>query len=177
MRFTLSAVSVLLVLTCVSTAGSMASESGEFVEWALQQGRACDTSWNSFVESQPDGVGVAVACARGTIARSPLRAETGLQANGKGFIHKANLPFLPVSTKDRGGPARGVTRLDSPASARLNVPHSRRRPFNSRTELGSFRRRRSSATRLGVTSSHRISRVSRTRRSASGSFSRTIKTR
>jgi hypothetical protein len=177
MRFTLSAVSVLCVLACIMTAGAVASESGEFVEWALQQGRACDSSWNSFVKSQPDGLSVAGANVRGLTARSSFRTETGLYANGKGFIHKANLPFLPFSTRERGGPARGVTKLDSPASARLNVPHTRRRPFNSRTEMVSFRRRRSSSTRLSVTSSHRISRISRTRRSASGSFTRTIRTR
>ena len=178
MRFTLSAVSVLCVLICLPATGTVASESGDFVEWALRQGKACDSSWNSFIESQPDGAGVAVEAARGRMARTSLRTETGgFQTNSKGFIHKANLPFLPFSTRERGGPSRGVTKLESPASARLNVPHSRRRPFNSRTELGSIRRRRSSSTRLGVTSSHRISRVSRTRRTASRSFSRTIRTR
>jgi hypothetical protein len=177
MRFTLSAVSALCVLLCIVTASSVASESGEFVEWALQQGRVCDGSWNSFVKSQPDGVSVAVASVRVMRVSSPALAETGQYANSKGFIHKANLPFLPFSTRERGGPARGLTKLSNPASARLNVPHTRRRPFNSRTELGNFRRRRTGATRLSVTNSHRISRVSRTRRSASGSFTRTTRTR
>ncbi len=177
MRFTLSTVSAICVLISIATAGAVASESGEFVEWALHQGKACDSSWNSFVKSQPDGVSVAGAHVRGLTARSSVRTETGLYTNGKGFIHKANLPFLPISTRERGGPARGLTKLSNPASARLNVPHTRRRPFNSRTELGNFRRRKSSATRLSVTSSHRISRVSRTRRSASGSFTRTVRTR
>ena len=167
MRFALSAVSVLYVALCLSTASAAASESGEFVEWALQQGRACDSSWNSFVKSQSDGVGVARAGVRGMAAHSPVQTGAAGYTNGKGFIHKANLPFLPVSTRERSGPARGLGKLDHPASARLNVPHTRHRPFNSRTELSSFRRRRTGATRLSVTSSHRISRVSRRRRGVS----------
>jgi len=177
MRFALSAVSVLYAALCLSTASAVASESGEFVEWALQQGRACDSSWNSFVKSQQDGVGVARAGVRGMAVRSPARTGTGVYTNGKGFIHKANLPFLPFSTRKRGDPARGLGKLDHPASARLNVPHTRRRPFNSRTELGNFRRRRTGATRLSVTSSHRISRVSRTRRGVSRPAFRTSRPR
>ncbi len=177
MRFALPVIPVLVVSLCLSAAGAYASESGEFIEWALEQGKACDSSWNSFVRSQPDGVVVAGAPVSGRTARPPARVSSRLNANGKGFIHKADLPFLPFSTKERNGPARGLTKLDSPASARLNVPHTRKRPFNSRTELGSFLRRRTGATRPGVTSSHRISRVSRTRRSVSSSFTRTVRTR
>jgi len=177
MRFALSAVSVLYVALCLSTASAVASESGEFVEWAMQQGRACDRSWNSFVKSQPDGVGVACAKVRGITARPPGQTGTGIYTNGRGFIHKGSLPFLPFSTRERSGPARGLGKLDHPASARLNVPHTRKRPFNSRTELGSHRRRRTGATRLSVTSSHRISRVSRTRRGVSRPAFRTSRPR
>ena len=177
MRFVLSILPVLVVSTCLVTAGAVASESGEFVEWALQQGKACDRSWNNFVESQPDGVGVARTGIRGVTAHYSARTASGLYTNGKGFIHKANLPFLPVSTRDRNGPARGLMRLDSPASARLNVPYTRKRPFNSRTELSSSLRRRTGAMRLSVTSSHRISRVSRTRRGVSRPAFRTSRPR
>ena len=177
MRLALSVIPLLVASICLSTAGAVASESGEFIEWALEQGRACDSSWNSFIRAQPDGVVVSAAPLRGVTARSSARTASGLYTNGKGFIHKADHPFLPFSTKGRNGPARGLTKLESPASARLNVPHARKRPFNSRTELGSSLRRRTGATRLSVTSSHRISRVSRTRRSASSSFTRTVRTR
>ena len=175
MRFALSAVSVLYVAICLSTASAVASESGEFVEWAMQQGRACDRSWDSFVKSQPDGVGVARAKVRGMTTHSTAQTKTFANTNARGFIHKANLPFLPISTRKRNGPARGLGKLDHPASARLNVPHKRRRPFNSRTELGSSRRRRTGATRLRVTSSHRISRVSRRRRGVSRPTFRTTR--
>ena len=168
MRFALSTVSVLYVLLCLSTAGAIASESGEFVEWALQQDKACDSSWDSFVKAQPDGVGVTCPKVRGTTARSFGQTERGISTNGKGFIHKANLPFLPFSTRGRNDPARGSHKLTSPASARLNVPHKRRRPLRSSMQLGrSSHRRRSGSMRLSVTSSHRISRTSRKRRSAS----------
>ncbi len=177
MRFALSAIPAFVLSLSLATAGAVASESGEFIEWALEQGKACDSSWNSFVRSEPDGVVVTGAPVPGGRTCSSARTTSGIYTDGKGFIHKANLPFLPFSTHERNGPSRGLTKLESPASARLNVPHTRKRPFNSRTELGSFLRRRTGATRLSVTSSHRISRVSRTRRAASSSFTRTVRTR
>jgi hypothetical protein len=178
MRFALSVIPVLVVSLCLWAAGAVASESGEFIEWALEQGKACDSSWNTFVRSQPDGVVVTgTTKLRGMTTRSSARTASGLYTNGKGFIHKASLPFLPFSTRGRNGPARGLTKLESPASARLNVPHTRKRPFNSRTELGSSLRRRTGATRLGVISSHRISRVSRRRGVASSSFTHTSRRR
>ena len=168
MRFTLSAVSVLYVVLCLTTVSAMASESGEFVKWALRQGEACDSSWDDFVKAQPDGVGVRGSAIRSTTSRSFTSTGTGTRMNNKGFIHKANHRFLPFSATRRSDPSRGAGKLQSPASARLNVPHSRQRPSRSRMDLGrSIRRRRSGSTRLSVTSSHRISSSSRRRRSAS----------
>lgn len=168
MRFALSAVSALSIVLGLATASAFASESGEFVEWALQQGKACDSSWESFVNAQPDGVTVDHSVSRGRAARSFGQARTGLTAQSKGFIHKANLPFLPFAARRRSDPSRGFSTLRSPASARLNVPHSRRRPLRSNMELGRSRRRRwGGSTRLSAKSSRRISRTSRRRRSAS----------
>jgi len=166
---------VALVLLPALFAGAAAAESGDFTEWARKQSDECDRNWNSFVQAQPrDPSKTPVSLLKSgiTTTSSPASIQRGWQFGNRGFIHKADLPFMPMSTTERSGPIRGVSRLDSPAQARLSVPHSRRRPVNSNTQFKSSLRRRSEATRLTVKSGHRLSGASRRRRTASRSATR-----
>ncbi len=170
-----SAVVALVLLTALFAVAA-AAESGDFTEWARKQSDECDRNWNSFVQSHPRGPTESPVqfensgrATRAGTAKNP----GGWQFNHNGFIHKADMPFMPMSTTERSGPTRGVSRLDSPAQARLSVPHSRRRPVNSRTQIRSSMSRRSSAARLSVKSGHRLSSTSRRRRAASRHATRT----
>ena len=176
MRYSAAVASVLLFAVCAFTCGAAAGESGDFTEWARKQSDACDRNWNNFVQAQPRGPMKAPVRLhkRGmTIPGKSAKKPSGWHMSDKGFIHKAELPFMPMSTTERGGPTRGVSKLRSPASARLSVPHSRRRPVNSSSQIKSSLRRRSDSTRLSVKSGHRLSTSSRRRRTASRRATRT----
>jgi hypothetical protein len=180
MRYSAAVASVLLAALCVIASGAAANESGDFTEWAREQSDACDRNWNNFVNSQPRGpMRTPVRFDNAGSTTPGFRAEkrSGWHFDNKGFVHKADYPFLPLSTKERNGASRGVQRLESPASARLNVPHSRRRPVNSSAQITSSLRSRSEATRLSVKSGHRLSRVSTRRSGASSRSARIRRTR
>jgi hypothetical protein len=90
-----------------------------------------------------------------------------------------NSPLLPLSTRPRNGAARGVSRLQSPARARLSVPCTIKRPLNSsiqqknffhsfggsvaRPRLNSFGRISTKGRRFGGAVSRPAGRVSRPR--------------
>ena len=176
MRYSTAVALVFLFALCAVTCGAAADESGDFTEWARKQSDACDRNWNNFVRANPRGPMKAPVQLHNSGNATPgisVKKPSGWHINQSGFIHKADLPFMPLSTKERNSPARGVNKLKSPASARLSVPHSRRRPVASSSEIRSSLRKRSGATRLSVKSGHRLSRTSRRRRTPSRTATRT----
>jgi hypothetical protein len=180
MRYSAAVASVLLFALCAVTCGAAAAESGDFTEWARKQSDECDRNWNNFVQSHPRGPMKAPVQFDNAGRTTPAHAAakpSGWNFKHKGYIHKAELPFMPMSTTERSGATRGVSRLDSPAKARLSVPHSRRRPVNSRTQFKSSLRRRGGTTRLSVKSGHRLSSSRRRRRTASRRATRTRRRR
>jgi hypothetical protein len=167
MRCSLAVVSSLAALLCTLCVEASAAESGDFIEWALQQGRACDRKWNVFVQAQPEGSGASHTFSTASPARSHASSEIGRNLSGIGSIKKTGLPFLPRSTRERGGPSRGMTPLKNPAAARLNIPYDRLRPLKSRMQLRSHFGPRPGAIRPYNKGTHRIRTLSSWRRTPS----------
>jgi hypothetical protein len=167
MRYSIAVAMVLSVALCAFYGGAAASESGDFLEWAMEQGKACDGSWNAFVQAQPDGSGTSRSYSYPARTSHYAAKQIGQGLNEKGSVKLAEMPFLPRSTRDRNGPSRGLTKLQSPASARLRVPYDRLRPARSDMRLGKAFGPRRQVTRPHHMTTHRISSVSAWRRGAS----------
>lgn len=134
--------SSLLLLLLLPTLPARAGEPAQpgFSEWALRQGEALDRDWNDAVGSI-SGISTgsvhSFKVTRGRISSPAKRTRHRFgrgswngTVNSAGFIHSGiSSEFLPLSTRTRNGPSRGVNKLESPAQARLSG--IRRKPFNS----------------------------------------------
>jgi hypothetical protein len=167
MRHFLALASLLAALLCASYVDVSAGESGDFIEWALQQGKACDRKWNSFVQAQPDGSGSPRSCGEPRRTSSFASREFGPSLTGKGSTREAGMPFLQRSTRERGGPSRGTMALKNPAAARLNVPYDRLRPAKSSLQFRRHFGPRSGAIRPYNKPTHRIRTLSSWRKGSS----------
>jgi hypothetical protein len=60
--------------------------------------------------------------------------------DSRDFVRRVggDFQFMPQVAHRRNGAARGLTTLDSPADARLNVPYSIKRPLNSSIQQKNF---------------------------------------
>lgn len=146
-----------------------ASDSSDFVDWALDQGETCDQAWNRIT------AGHATSNRRGDFKGSrdvssmrshkpgktlnPAKSGNNWSRTKSGYIHKGIIPFMPLSTRERKGITRGTGALRHPSRARLNlgakfrhIPNPRvpeKRFFESRS--GNWRIRLKSARRTGKT--------------------------
>jgi hypothetical protein len=144
-----------------------------FVAWALDRSGEMDLRWDRMTglgganASEPrDGTGTAAE-------RSPSSARTarGTELShsiitSRSFMRKVTThgTFLPLSTRERNGAARGVSRLQSPAKARLSTPYSIRRPLNSSIQQKNFFRTfGASVSRPKLESFGRLSKSGHTR--------------
>jgi hypothetical protein len=150
MRTSLLIVSFLFISAVVAAIPGIAAAAEAttgFVAWALDRAGEMDLRWSRMTgtgeasaSGAPDGTGT-------TAERSPSSARI---ARGTELSHSVITPrsflrtvstkaeFLPLSTRERNGAARGVSRLESPAKARLSGPFSVRRPLNSSFQQKNF---------------------------------------
>jgi hypothetical protein len=142
----------LFILTAGSAMPGIAAAAESttgFVAWALDRAGEIDLRWSHMTDlgavnapEARDGTG--------TVSERSLSSERTVRGTelshsiiaSHSVMHKVTLnsPLLPISTRERNGAARGVSRLRSPAMARLSVPFSIRRPFNSSTQRKYFLR-------------------------------------
>ena len=176
--------------------GAIASEGAAFVAWALEQGEGLDRAWDRIT------AGATPAAAGGSNTAAPARSyavPAGLDRstaanwnapggsstewspfNGKarwihptsGFVHKGELELLPLSTRDRGSPSRGTSKLRNPASTRLGISHDYRRVPNARVPAKNFFQSRSGKWRISTKMGTRISQSSRRGRVSARSSTR-----
>jgi hypothetical protein len=147
MRYLTCCAAVLLLLAAslvVPSGHADASESADFVTWALEQGKSCDTNWDRFTSTVATGA-VRKGSAGGEFtggrayrsyprsSRKIGKSTTRSSISFKGRTSSTN--FLSLSTRPRNGPTRGVGHLKSPAKARLTLGHKFKRPFNSRMQV------------------------------------------
>lgn len=138
----------ILAIAAAVPGKAAASESKTgFVAWALDRAGEMDLRWSRMTvpgETKPAGA----LCETGTAAeRSPSSARTarGTELSheiitSRSFLRNVTTKgqFLPLSTRERNGAARGASSLQSPAKARLSVPNSMRRPLNSSIQQKNF---------------------------------------
>jgi|WetSurMetagenome_2_1015567.scaffolds.fasta_scaffold13763_5 hypothetical protein len=140
-----SSVIVLLVsafavaATVPGIAAATESKTG-FVAWALERTGEMDLRWNRMTalgETMPstiaDGTGEA---SLNSLSSARIVRGTALSHNviaSRSFLHSVwmDARFLPLSTRERNGAARGVTAFQSPAAARLAMPNGVRRSIES----------------------------------------------
>ncbi len=161
---------------------SAASESDDFVQWALKQGKGLDKTWSRIT------AGKTAEAMRGSStigtdqgARSWTRSTaSGWSASGgmssewspmadvgnwthtnSRFIHKGDLPRFPMSTRNRGSPSRGVQELRNPAKARLSTFHDYRRIPDARVPKKFFFHDRMGKTHLSPKMGSRFSQSQR----------------
>jgi hypothetical protein len=193
MRF-VCAISVLLpivVSMLIPSHGANASERSDFVEWALEQGKGLDNAWNRITAGASHGT--LKGSGTTTIGRSVLPGarrrgspaagrSVSLGANRQGgspvesghwvhtntnFIHKGKLQRLPLSSRKRPSPSRGVNKLRHPARARLGISHDYRRIPNPRVPKKNFFHSRMGKRRRSPTMGSRITKSARRSRGAS----------
>jgi hypothetical protein len=191
MRTSLSIVVFLFLFALAAAAPvfAAASEPGTgFVGWALDKSDELDLRWSRMTgigaantSGGRDGAGVATARSFVSGANDRGTALSHAIITSHSLPHKVtmNSPLLPLSTRPRNGAARGVSRLQSPAQARLSLPYAMKRPLNSsiqqrnffhtfggsvaRPKLKSFGRISRTAHRFGGAVSRPSGRVSRPR--------------
>ncbi len=153
------------------TAAANESQTG-FVAWALDRAGEMDQRWSSMTglgETKPSGARYGT----GTTAERPsssARIVHGTELSheiivSRSFLRKVTTKgqFLPLSTRERNGAARGASSLQSPAKARLSGPFSVRRPLNSSFQQKKFFRTfGSSVARPRLDSFGRLSKTGHT---------------
>jgi len=138
----------VLTIAAVIPGIAAATESGTgFVAWALDRAGEMDRSWTRITavsETKSSGARNETAAAV-ELSHSPARIIRGAELShsvitSRSFLHKVSTKteFLPRSTRERSDAARGVSRLESPAKARLSGPFSVRRPLNSSIQQKNF---------------------------------------
>ena len=150
MRTPLLTVLFLFVLTVAAAIPGIAAatESGTgFVAWALDRAGEMDRSWTRITavsETKPSGARNETAAAAER-SLSPARIVRGTALShdvitSRSFLRKVTTKaqFLPLTTRERNGAARGASSLQSPAKARLSMPYSVRRPLNSSIQQKNF---------------------------------------
>ena len=151
-----------------------ASESRtDFDAWALDRAAEMDLRWSRLTGSTEAKSSEARDVPRSAAEYSSASARTVRGAElsheiiaSRSFLHKVTTraQFLPLSTRERNGAARGVSRLESPAKARLSMPNSVRRPLNSSIQQRKFFRTfGTSVARPKLDSFGRISKTGHTR--------------
>jgi len=118
-----------------------------FVAWALDRAGEMDQRWSSMTglgETKPSDARYETVTTAERSSTSP-RTVHGTELShdiiaSRSFLHKVTTKgqFLPLSTRDRNGAARGASSLQSPAKARLSLPNSVRRPLNSSIQQKKF---------------------------------------
>jgi hypothetical protein len=138
---------VMAVVAVIPGIAAAAESTTGFVAWALDRAGEMDLRW-----SRMTGLGETNSSeardGTGTVAEhspSSARIARGTELShsiitSRSFLHKVSTKaeFLPLSTRERNGAARGVSRLESPAKARLSGPFSVRRPLNSSIQQKKF---------------------------------------
>jgi hypothetical protein len=150
MRISLSIVLFLLVLALGAALPvlAVASEAGSgFVAWALDKSEELDIRWSRMTgiaatnaPADPDGTSVEAgrSSPSGAVVRGEPLSHDILSSHSLPHRAMTDSPLLPLSTRTRNGASRGVSRLQSPAQARLSVPHTMRRPLNSSIQQRNF---------------------------------------
>lgn len=160
MRFlNVSSVFLVAVVFFLVPLRAAASESDDFVQWALKQGKGLDKTWSRITAGKTaGGMHGSSTIGTGQSARSWTRSTaSGWSASGgsssewspvtdagnwthtnSSFIHKGELPRFPMSTRDRTSPSRGTQALRNPAKARLGILHGYRRIPNARVPKKHF---------------------------------------
>jgi len=128
------------------TAAANESQTG-FVAWALDRAGEMDQRWNSMTglgETKPSEARYETVTAAELSSTAP-RTVHGTELShdiiaSRSFLRKVTTKaqFLPLSTRERNGAARGASSLQSPAKARLSLPNSVRRPLNSSIQQKKF---------------------------------------
>ncbi len=150
-----------------------ASESNDFIGWALTKSRDLDSRWDTISGPQTArasgrrGVSETGSAISLTGRRSCRGRSGGIRSHvsSSGFIHKAKYEFRPINMKKRGSPIRGVTKMTSPAQARLNIRGSRRHPINLQMKRMNFTNCKRSFSRPHMKRFGRMSNSSRRNRS------------
>ena len=176
MRTPMLTVLFLFVLTIAAVVPGIAAAAESrtcFVAWALDRAGEMDVRWNRMTamgETKPSGAHDMTGTAAGR-SLSSSRTVHGTELShdviaSRSFLHKVTTKaqFLPLSTRERNGAARGVSSLQSPAKARLSMPNSVRRPLNSSFQQKNFFRTfGASIARPKLDSFGRISKTGHTR--------------
>jgi hypothetical protein len=87
----------------------------------------------------------------------PASDGTNWTRTNANFIHKGEPQLLPMSTRERASPSRGVSRLSSPANAHLGVSYDRLRVPNARVPQKHFFQDRAGKWRLSPRTGSRLS--------------------
>jgi hypothetical protein len=150
MRTPLLIVLFLFVLTIAAVVPGIAAASESttgLVARALDRAGEMDLRWSRMTglgeanaSEARDGTGTAAehSPSSARIARGTELSHSVITS--RSFLHKVSTKaeFLPLSTRERSDAARGASRLESPAKARLSMPHSVRRPLNSSIQQKNF---------------------------------------
>jgi len=156
---------VLLILVLPALViGADSNYDGDFVKWAMGESKQLDSRW----ESISSGAGGGIAHSRETGERNVVFVSQKTKCSrgklrssiivGRDFIHKGkNLPFLPLSTRERNSASRGTGALRNPSKARLPVAYKRLRPVRSFVTEKRFFGARKSFVRPKLRTNRRIS--------------------
>ncbi len=186
MRFlNVSSVFLAAVVLLMVPLHAAASESDDFVQWALKQGKGLDKTWSRITAdktaeamrgSSTIGTDQGKTAARGWTPStasgwnasggmssewSPLADVRNWTHTNSNFLHKGDLPRFPMSTRNRASPSRGVQMLRNPAKARLSIFYDYRRIPDARVPKKHFFHDRMGKTHLSPKMGNRFSTLQR----------------
>jgi hypothetical protein len=147
-----------------------------FMAWALSKSNDFDSNWMRMTEqktsaaapsllqeTQAPAMPADVPLAQSTWPSLEDRTSKGTKLSHRivdswSFVHTVggDFQFMQGLARERSGPARGVTPLEHPASARLNVPYDVLRPQNSPIQQKQFIRSIGDVSRPRLTSFGRV---------------------
>lgn len=192
--FRVSIVPLFLLLSIATAlpAAASAVHPDDFESWAIKKGVEIDGRWirtatreaGATVTSAPDGTMTVTrrsavmkagrtAKMTGKTYRAAAGNSTGI--DGSSFTKRGSQKFLWKSTRDRNGPSRGTSKLNSPAQAMRASAFKRRLPSNVSSKYrrstgygraGAWRRSPKMGTRTTTSGTRRRSAASSLTRGA-----------
>lgn len=177
---TFSFTAVLLLVfaaVCATPGGSVsAAAPADFLSWALARSDECDLRWSRIADARTGEMVPSISDSTETLSTWLTTSEKAMLGDklshsiisSRSFFHpvESNAEFLPLSTRERGGPTRGAHMLKNPAQAHLAIPYDVKRPLNSSVQQKKFIRSIGDISRPRLNSFGRISKSSRLNKGA-----------
>jgi hypothetical protein len=137
----------LIFLASAAMPGRGAAAETDFVAWALDRSNECDERWSIIAGNGDSELSSSLGreIASSALIASGVKITSGTKLSHSIITNRSftgvslnNDTYLPLSTRERNGASRGVSRLSNPAQAHYAGPYDMKRPLNSSVQQKNF---------------------------------------